>query len=145
MKNKKIMMLLVSFTPVFFLVNAHATIYKCVNINANVYYNDKPCPKNDIERQLKSVKDPVGGYIPPEFVEQKNINSFEENKDSKSLQNIENKASSELKTESVNINNSSNSENVIEKNTERLVNLDNKSNSKNKTVFDQNTTKLIFE
>ncbi len=52
--------------PLLLGAEAQATIYKCVKANADVYYNDKPCPNNDKESQLQSVKDPEGGYIPPE-------------------------------------------------------------------------------
>ena len=44
-------------------------IFKCTNKNSEVYYNDKPCPVNDVESKFKSVKDPTNGYIPPSFVE----------------------------------------------------------------------------
>ncbi len=44
-----------------------ADIFKCINVNAEVFYNDKPCPITNVERKIKSVKDPVGGYIPPEY------------------------------------------------------------------------------
>ncbi len=47
--------------------NADAAIFKCVNAKAEVYYNDKPCPVGEVERQLRSIKDPKGGYIPPAF------------------------------------------------------------------------------
>ena len=68
MKNKIIIICSLALVPLFFTLEVQATIYKCVNVNAEVYYNDKPCPVSDIERQLKSVKDPEGGYIPPDFV-----------------------------------------------------------------------------
>ena len=55
---------------------AQATIYKCVNAQAEVYYNDKPCSVTTIERKLKSAKDPKGGYIPPKFVTEKEKESL---------------------------------------------------------------------
>ena len=69
MKNKQNLFLSVLvLVPLLMALEAHATIYKCVDANAEVYYNDKPCPVTDIERKIKAVKDPEGGYIPPEFV-----------------------------------------------------------------------------
>ncbi len=62
------MCILTVSVPLFMTAEAQATIYKCVNTNAEVYYNDKPCPVTDIERQIKAAKDPVDGYIPPAFV-----------------------------------------------------------------------------
>ncbi|KAG1663453.1 Type IV pilus biogenesis factor PilY1 [Nymphon striatum] len=50
-----------------------ASIYKCVNAEGATFYNDKPCPKNDEETELDAVKDPVNGYIPPKFVEEKEV------------------------------------------------------------------------
>lgn len=41
---------------------AHATIFKCVNGQGATYYNDKPCPKNNEETELKATKDPKNGY-----------------------------------------------------------------------------------
>lgn len=55
--------------PLLISVKAQATIYKCVKANSDVYYNDKPCPVADVETELSSVKDPVNGYIPPDFLE----------------------------------------------------------------------------
>ncbi len=62
------MVYVVGLIPLLMTTQAQATIYKCVNSQAEVYYNDKPCPVTNIERKIKSVKDPEGGYIPPEFV-----------------------------------------------------------------------------
>ena len=56
------------FAPLLIPIEAQASIYKCVNAKAEVYYNDKPCPLNDKESKIKAVKDPEGGYIPPKFV-----------------------------------------------------------------------------
>lgn len=50
---------------------AQATIFKCVNQQDSVYYNDKPCPKKDKETQLKAIKDPKNGYIRKPNMEQK--------------------------------------------------------------------------
>ena len=63
--------LLVLTFVIIFTGGAHADIYKCVNTNAEVYYNDKPCPATAIERKIKAAKDPVGGYIEPDFVPDK--------------------------------------------------------------------------
>ena len=52
---------------VIFTGTAQATIFKCDNTEGATFYNDKPCPKIDVETKLKAVKDPVGGYIPPKF------------------------------------------------------------------------------
>ena len=62
------MVYVVGLIPLLITTQAQATIYKCVNLQAEVYYNDKPCPVTNIERKIRSVKDPEGGYIPPEFV-----------------------------------------------------------------------------
>ncbi len=37
----------------------HAKIYKCENKGGKVYYNDKPCPKNQKESIIKNQKDPL--------------------------------------------------------------------------------------
>ena len=50
---------------------AQATIFKCVNQQGSVYYNDKPCPKKDKETELKAIKDPKNGYIPKLNMEKK--------------------------------------------------------------------------
>jgi len=69
MKNKaKSIVYVVGLIPLLLAAEAQATIYKCVNAQAEVYYNDKPCPVTEIERKLKAAKDPEGGYIPPKFV-----------------------------------------------------------------------------
>ncbi len=69
MKHKvKSLVYVVGFIPLLMAAEAQATIYKCTNAKAEVYYNDKPCPVTNIEKKFKSVKDPQGGYIPPEFV-----------------------------------------------------------------------------
>jgi len=61
MMNKKSFLiygtLLVStagFSPQF----AQASIFKCVNEQGAVFYNDKPCPIKDKETKFRSVKDP---------------------------------------------------------------------------------------
>lgn len=69
MINKlKLPAITLAFVPLLMAVEAQATIYKCIDANAEVYYNDKPCPVTNIERKIKAVKDPKGGYIPPKFV-----------------------------------------------------------------------------
>lgn len=46
--------------------SAQASIYKCVNQQGAVYYNDKPCPIKNKETKLKAVKDPTNrDIIPP--------------------------------------------------------------------------------
>ena len=66
MKNKTFACVAVVI-PLLMCVEAQAAIYKCINPQAEVYYNDKPCPVTAIESQMKAVKDPVGGYIPVPF------------------------------------------------------------------------------
>jgi len=56
-----------ALVPLFMSVEAQANIYKCVNIDAEFYYNDKPCPVGDIERQIKRAKDPENDYIHAPF------------------------------------------------------------------------------
>ena len=69
MKNKlKLCVTTLALVPLLFSVEAQETIYKCVNAKAEVYYNDQPCHVTTIERKLKAVKDPEGGYTPPGFV-----------------------------------------------------------------------------
>ena len=60
--------IIVSFSFLMLVGEVQATIYKCVNLQGNTYYNDKPCPRIDDETKFKAVKDPVNGYIPPAFV-----------------------------------------------------------------------------
>ena len=36
-------------------------IFKCTNSKGSVFYNDRPCPKNNKEKKLRAVKDPKGG------------------------------------------------------------------------------------
>ncbi len=75
MNNKSLSFVLVSSlvlsAHVFITEQANAEIFKCVNPKGVVFYNDKSCPKKDKETQIKAVKDPSNGYIPPAFVEQK--------------------------------------------------------------------------
>lgn len=54
---------------VVFVSQVNAQIYKCENKSGKVFYNDKPCPVYEKETQIKAVKDPKKGYIPPAFVE----------------------------------------------------------------------------
>lgn len=50
----------------FLFVNVlQAEIFKCTNAKDEVYYNDKPCPVDDVEKKLNAVKDPTNGYVPP--------------------------------------------------------------------------------
>ena len=56
-------------------LDTKAAIYKCVNLNDEVFYKDKPCPKNAVERKIKAVKDPVGGYIAPTTFEKEKENT----------------------------------------------------------------------
>ena len=58
---------LIVSAPLFMVEEAQAQIYKCVNTQAEVFYNDKPCPVKQIEKKMKSVKDPTNGYIPEPF------------------------------------------------------------------------------
>jgi len=58
---------LVVSAPLFIVEEAQAQIYKCVDGQAEVFYNDKPCPAKQIEKKIKSEKDPVNVYIPPSF------------------------------------------------------------------------------
>ncbi len=70
MKNKALRVIFVMFLASSFTVvsdDANATIYKCVDTEGKTYYNDKSCPKSENQTQLKNIKDPIGGYIPPAF------------------------------------------------------------------------------
>ncbi len=40
-----------------------ASIFKCINNQGSVYYNDKPCPVKDKETRIHAVKDPVNGSL----------------------------------------------------------------------------------
>lgn len=63
--NKKTSILIFSFC--FFSITSQmvsAEIFKCTNKQGAVFYNDKPCPKNDKEKKINAVKDPKNGYIP---------------------------------------------------------------------------------
>ena len=53
--------------PLLMLEEAQAQIYKCVNNQEQVFYNDKPCPMKHVEKKMKSVKDPKNGFIPAPF------------------------------------------------------------------------------
>ncbi len=37
-----------------------AKIFKCTNSKNEVFYNEKPCPINDVEKKIRAVKDPKG-------------------------------------------------------------------------------------
>jgi len=73
MNNKNTKMTYLSFFMIIGLLLTpnltKAAIFKCVNKQGAVYYNDKPCPKNNKETKLKAVKDPKNGYISKPFVE----------------------------------------------------------------------------
>lgn len=97
--QKKITFMFVLFLFLISFSGAQATIYKCVNTKEEVYYNDKPCPINNVESQIKAVKDPVGGYIPPEFMNQ-NSNEKSENKVGKNRVEINIKNASKEKKSS---------------------------------------------
>ncbi len=78
MKNTfKLSVITLIGVPLLISIEAQATIYKCVNATTTkVHYNDKPCAVTEIEKQIKAVKDPVGGYIPPAFVkDEENTNN----------------------------------------------------------------------
>lgn len=78
---------------------AEAKIYKCVNIDNKVFYNDKPCPVLDKETEINAVKDPLGGYIPPAFSldeKQKKSNLVVKTKVTGTFQDDEKKPDSEL-------------------------------------------------
>ena len=74
MNNKYLTLLTVSALAVsaqlLFTEQVQAEIFKCVDTNAEVFYNDKPCSVTQIERKIKAVKDPEYGYIPPAFVDE---------------------------------------------------------------------------
>lgn len=68
MRNRFLTYFILSSLTVYvsFLVeDAQAKIYKCVNVNGEVFYNDKPCSVTEIESQMKAIKDPKNGYISP--------------------------------------------------------------------------------
>ncbi len=56
------------FVPFIYLTPTHAEIFKCTNVKGKVYYNDRPCPKKDTEKEMRSEKDVKNGYAPPTFV-----------------------------------------------------------------------------
>lgn len=74
MNNKTLSFLSISFLAVsaqlLITEQVHAEIFKCVDVNAKVFYNDRPCPVKQIESKVKAVKDPENGYVPAVFVEQ---------------------------------------------------------------------------
>lgn len=49
--------------PMFFLSTAHAAIYKCVNVQNEVYYVDKPCGLNHKESEIKPTLDPISSDV----------------------------------------------------------------------------------
>lgn len=46
---------------------AQAEIFKCKKPSGEVFYNDKPCPVDDEETEMRAVKDPENGYIPAPY------------------------------------------------------------------------------
>lgn len=57
MKYRQYLFLL--FSALFFYSGqAQAEVFKCVNIQGAVFYNDKPCPKKDKEIKIKIAKAP---------------------------------------------------------------------------------------
>ena len=71
--NYKTLSVLSVSALMFVNVQVHAEIFKCVNVQAEVYYNDRPCPVTQIERKVKAVKAPKNGYKPPAFVEKAGV------------------------------------------------------------------------
>ena len=69
--NKSLSSLLLAVSmasaPLFMVEEAQAQIYKCVNTQEKVFYNDKPCPVTQLQSKMKSVKDPKNGFIPEPF------------------------------------------------------------------------------
>ena len=108
MKNKNIVIFSLMLFSLLFTAEGHAKIYKCVKANNDVYYNDKPCPVSDAETQIKSEKDPVNGYIPPDFVKDKNNlkSSVGVVVGEESLRNIDKTSKDNSKSESLNDKNS---------------------------------------
>lgn len=144
--KKTISLAFAMFVPLISFSEAQAAIYKCVNNKEEVYYNDKPCPKNNKESQIKAVKDPVGGYIPPKFKDQnsdeKSENQLVQNNDeddsgnSKNQKNTSSQSSSSFKEKEPDLSTSSN------KNTEIETNKPSVASNKNKEIQEEN--KLIF-
>lgn len=54
------------------LSQTHAEIYKCEDSSGKIFYADKLCPNDNIQTELQAVKDPVNGYIPPDFIPEEN-------------------------------------------------------------------------
>lgn len=79
MKNKSLSFLLMSgfvvSAQMFVTEQVHAEIFKCINEQGAIFYNDKPCPVKDTETQIKAVKDPKNGYVPAFVVEKTEENS----------------------------------------------------------------------
>jgi len=75
MNNNKLFHASTLIISVFMLASnpVQANIFKCVNKQGSVYYNDKPCPEKDKETQLKAIKDPKNGYIPKPIMEKKEV------------------------------------------------------------------------
>ena len=67
---------------------AQAEIFKCVNQQGAVYYNDKPCPSKDIETQIRNAKDPKGVASQPQYFS--NVEVVDEKLSSKELTDLRN-------------------------------------------------------
>lgn len=75
----KIVKFFVCFLMILFfnisVAPVNAAIFKCINTDGKIYYKDKPCPLDNKETELKAIKDPINGYIPPSFSPEENIDS----------------------------------------------------------------------
>jgi len=74
----------------FLTEDVQAKIYKCVNVNGEVLYNDKPCSVAEIESQMKAVKDPKNGYIFSPIIPPVEVDGMQ-NLDGNDLEIVENK------------------------------------------------------
>ncbi|WP_299876456.1 DUF4124 domain-containing protein [uncultured Cocleimonas sp.] len=66
--------LVLSAQAILFTKTADAAIFKCVNEQGATFYNDKPCPKENVETKMKAVKAPKDPYIPQD-IKTVNINN----------------------------------------------------------------------
>lgn len=110
-------------------------IFKCTNEKSEVYYNDKPCPVNDIEKKMQAVKDPENPYK-----YESNSSSDVENKKftaSKSMKQSPDELKKEkLASDSISKNNSQSIHNV--NNTVEVIS-NNQNNSNKKLSYSPNT------
>ena len=81
-------MVVTATSSMFITSQAQAEIFKCVNQQGEVYYNDKPCPTKDIETQIRNTKDPKGGASQPQ--EFSNLQVIDENISGKELSDLRN-------------------------------------------------------